>query len=129
MIAVRLLVAALVVALGLAPAPAAGGGLRVNVNADLNVNLGGPIFSADRGDPKPRHEPAFLIVDAMPVAAEVFLDGRRLGSAHELVARALPLSRGRHAIRIVSPGFKPYTTAFTADASFPTRIRVVLAPE
>jgi len=72
---------------------------------------------------------SFLIVDAAPGDAEVFLDGRFLGSAGQLVARALPLPPGQHAVAIAARGFRPYVVRFVADPSFPVRIRLALAPE
>ncbi len=74
--------------------------------------------------------PTYLIVDATPRDAEVFLDGRLLGPAADLVARAFPLAPGRHAIEIVAPGFQPYLAQFrVAEGSFPVRFRVGLRPQ
>ena len=72
---------------------------------------------------------SFLIVDVTPVDAQVFLDGRRLGSSRQLVARALPLSAGPHSLTVTAPGFRPYVAQFDADPSFPVRVRVALTPE
>ena len=80
------------------------------------------------GGPPRRLSQGFVIIDAMPEDAQVVLDGRLLGSARQLVARAFPLPPGRHAIEIVSPGFRPYTAQFTVSPNFPARIRVALHP-
>lgn len=73
---------------------------------------------------------SFLIVDATPVDAKVFLDGALLGVAGQLVARAFPLAAGKHAIEIVAPGFRPYVAVFVTDLyGFSTRIRVSLVAE
>lgn len=72
---------------------------------------------------------AFLILDAAPGDAEVFVDGRSLGSAGALVARALPISPGRHWLEIVSPGFQPFSAQFIATPTFPARLRVALVPQ
>jgi hypothetical protein len=73
--------------------------------------------------------PSYLIVEASPREAQVFLDGRLLGVAGELVARAFPLPPGRHALEIVAPGFGPYIAQFVvAPGSFPMRFRVTLRP-
>lgn len=74
-------------------------------------------------------EEHFLIVDATPSEAEVFLDGRSLGSAGEVLARALALPPGQHTVAIVAKGFRPYVARFVADPSFPIRIRAALEPE
>ncbi len=72
---------------------------------------------------------SFLIVDATPAAAEVFLDGRFLGSAADLLARALPIEPGRHTAYIIAPGFKPYRAQFAADPNISTRLRAALFRE
>ncbi len=72
----------------------------------------------------------FLIVDALPSEAQVFLDGHLLGTAGQLIARALPIAPGRHALEVVAPGFRPYIAVFSTDPSgFPRRIRTRLARE
>ncbi len=74
--------------------------------------------------------PTYLIVDATPLDAQVFLDGRRLGTARDLLARGLPLAPGRHAIEIVASGYRPYAAQFAvAPGSFPARFRVALPPQ
>jgi len=73
--------------------------------------------------------PSFLIVDAVPAEAQVFLDGRPLGSAAELLARALPLGPVRHIVQVVAPGVLPYAAQFVADPSFSSRFRVALSHE
>jgi hypothetical protein len=72
---------------------------------------------------------SFLIVDATPAEDQVFLDGRLLGSAADLLARALPLAPGRHTAQIIAPGFKPYRAQFGADPIFSTHLRVTLSHE
>jgi hypothetical protein len=42
--------------------------------------------------------PSFLIVDALPLEAQVYLDGRPFGSATQLMAHAFPLAPGRHSV-------------------------------
>src|SRR5215831_3337356 len=72
---------------------------------------------------------SFLIVDATPAEAQVFLDGRFLGTAAGLLARALPLAPGRHIAQVIAPGFTPYVTRFAADPGFSTRLRLTLSRE
>ncbi len=72
---------------------------------------------------------SFLIVDAAPAEALVFLDGRLLGSAADLLARALPLAPGRHTAQVIAPGYTPYVARFAADPTFSTRLRVALSHE
>jgi hypothetical protein len=83
---------------------------------------------AERG-PLWRNEPPLLIVDATPHDAQVYLDGRRLGTAGELVALALPVAPGRHTVHVVAPGFRPAVSQFVADGTFPVRLRATLTRE
>jgi hypothetical protein len=76
-----------------------------------------------------REDPALLIVDAWPASAWVYLDGRPIGSAGELIARALPVAYGPHVIQIVAPGYQQWAERFISDGGFPTRIRATLARE
>ena len=77
----------------------------------------------------PPGDSTFLIVDASPPTADVFLDGRRLGAAGDLMARALSVSYGRHAVQVVAPGFRPWLARFVVDGSFPVWLRPTLSPE
>lgn len=87
-------------------------------------------FASFRGFGLTRFDgPGFLVVDALPLEAQVFLDARPLGSAAQLVARAFPVAAGRHAVAIVAPDFKPYIAMFLAGPGFPIRLRVALSPE
>ncbi len=73
--------------------------------------------------------PAFLILGVTPVVAEVFVDGIFISTADQLVTRAVSLSPGRHALQIVSPGFRPWSAEVMATRAFPTRLHVSLTPE
>jgi hypothetical protein len=81
-------------------------------------------FEAERL--RPLDETPLLIVDASPPDAQVYLDGRRLGAAGELVALALPVPPGPHTLQVVAPGHRPWTRAFYADGYFPVRMRAAL---
>lgn len=108
-----------VAASGAAVAPVAVGALALGHSSEMRASRRA-VFDG----------PSYLIVDATPLHAQVFLDGRLLGTARQVVARAFPLPPGRHAIEIVSPGFRPYIAQFTAvPGSFPIRVRVTLLPE
>ena len=95
------------------------------------VAAGALIFGAggmgSSGEGGWRDDPALFTVDATPADALVYLDGRFLGVAGELIARALPVPFGPHTIQVVAPGFHPWAERFVADGSFPTRIRATLA--
>lgn len=95
--------------------------------ARAEVKLASTRPSPDGG---PHAAQSLLIVEAMPLAARVFLDRCLLGTAHEIIARAFPLTGNTHAIEVSAPGFRPYVARFTTQPEgFPTRIRVTLRPE
>jgi len=86
----------------------------------------GPIFQWYGANPI---QP-FLIVDALPIDAQVYIDGRPLGTARDLLARALPIAPGLHSIAIVAPGFSPFSANFATDPKgFSTRVQVTLIPQ
>ena len=89
------------------------------------------VFGAAAAERSPlwRDEPPLLIVDATPPDAQVYLDGRRLGTAGELVALALPGAPGPHTVQVVAPGFRPAVGRFVADGTFPVRLRATLTRE
>jgi hypothetical protein len=81
------------------------------------------------GQPSVRSGPAFLIVDARPLDAQVFLDGKPLGTARDVMARALPVETGDHVLLIVHPGFRPFTVRFpSSPGAYPAIIRTTLIP-
>ena len=106
------------VAVGSGSGAIAVGALGMAIGADMSTrSLGTPI-------------PSLLVVEAVPLDAEVTLDGRPVGTARERASYALDLAPGRHTIRITAPGHKPLIAGFVADpAGFMTKIRAVLAPE
>jgi hypothetical protein len=72
----------------------------------------------------------FLMIDALPIDAQVYVDGRPLGTARDLLARALAIAPGAHSIAIVAPGFSPYSASFATDPKgFSTRVQVTLIPQ
>jgi PEGA domain len=138
----RAVVGALVALAGLTPAASeAGGPAGLSVRgrfsgSDAGVAAGtfggaallfGAAGAAERG-PAWRDEAPVLIVDATPAEAQVYLDGRRLGAAGDLVALALPVSPGRHVVHVVAPGYRPSVQPFVASATF-VRVRATLTPE
>ena len=111
---------------GSTPAMAAKGS-SVRQHRDVTVVRG---FGGFRRFGSTRFDGAsFLIVDATPPEAQIFLDGRVLGSAADLLARALPLAPGRHTAQVIAPGYTPYVARFAADPGFSTRLRVALSYE
>jgi hypothetical protein len=73
--------------------------------------------------------PTFVIIEATPPEAQVFLDGQLLGVAKDLVARAFRLARGQHTVAVTALGFRTYSARFDVQPSFPTQLRIALVPE
>ena len=104
---------------------AKGSSMRLQRGQSVVTGVGGSCcFGSTRFD-----DASFLIVDATPAEAQVFLDGRLLGTAAEVLARALPLAPGRHTALVIASGFTPYVARFAADPGFSTRLRVALSCE
>jgi hypothetical protein len=106
------------VAVGSGSGAVAVGVLGMAMGADMSArSLGPPI-------------PSLLVIEAVPLDAEVTLDSKPVGTARERASYALDLAPGQHTIRITAPGHKPLTGRFVADpAGFMTKIRAVLVPE
>jgi len=106
------------VAVGSGSGAVAVGVLGMAMGADMSArSLGPPIRS-------------LLVIEAVPLDAEVTLDGKPVGTARERASYALDLAPGQHTIRITAPGHKPLTGRFVADpAGFMTKIRALLVPE
>jgi hypothetical protein len=72
---------------------------------------------------------ALLVLDVLPLEAQVLLDGHPVGTARQLVAIGLPVSPGWHTVEISAPGFLPYAGRFVGDQhSSATAFTVTLAP-
>ena len=105
------------------------GGSKVTV-AGFAVGGGLPLGYGASDEPYGWYEdPATLIVDVTPHTAQVFLDGRPLGTAGELVAQALPVAIGPHVVQVQASGFRTRSWEFYADGTFPVRVRAILALE
>ena len=101
------------------------GGGAVAVGA-LGMAMGASMSARSLGTPIP----SLLVVEALPLDAEVTLDGKTVGGARERASYALDLAPGRHTITITAPGHKPLAARFVADpGGFMTKIRAVLVPE
>ena len=75
-----------------------------------------------------RFEPT-LLIDARPLQAQVLLDGRPIGVAGALAARAITVTAGPHTVEIGAPGFLPYVERFVADRWGVSQFVVTLAPQ
>ena len=72
---------------------------------------------------------ATLILDVLPLDAQVLLDGHPIGTARQLVAIAVPVTPGWHTVEIGAAGFYPYAGTFVADQhSSANAFVVTLAP-
>ena len=90
--------------------------------------VGAQGFGGLTGVAQHRFEPT-LIVDARPLEAQVLLDGRPIGLAGALAARAITVTPGPHTVEIGAPGFVPYAERFVADRTGANQFVVTLAPQ
>jgi hypothetical protein len=73
---------------------------------------------------------AYLVVQATPPWAQVFLDGRFLGPASQVAAWMIPIVPGYHVVHVAAPGFRPEAVEFVATPiGTPTRIHLALERE
>jgi hypothetical protein len=72
---------------------------------------------------------ATLTVAALPLQAEVWLDGVRLGSAHDLVARPVAMIPGDHVVEIWAPGYLPSVVNVTGIPNWASHVHLELVPE
>lgn len=75
-----------------------------------------------------RYEAA-LVLEVLPLDAQVLLDGHPIGTARQLVAVGIPVTPGWHTVEIGAAGFYPYAGRFVADQhSSATSFVVTLTP-
>ena len=74
-------------------------------------------------------ESATLTIDVVPLHAEVRLNGVPLGTAHDLISQAVPVTPGKHVVEIGAPGFLPATVTVAATVDWATRIWLQLIPD
>ena len=72
---------------------------------------------------------ATLTVDALPLDAEVRLDGVRLGTAHDLAGRAVAVLPGQHVVQISAEGHLTNLVPVVGTSNWATRIQVYLVPD
>jgi hypothetical protein len=70
-----------------------------------------------------------LIVDVLPLQAEVRLDGARLGTAHDLVGAAIPVLAGDHVVEVTANGHVTTVVSVSNISDWATRVHVQLVPE
>ncbi len=71
---------------------------------------------------------ATLTVAVLPLHAEVRLDGVLLGSAHDLVARAVAMVPGDHVVQVSAPGYLPSIVNLPSSANWATHVYLELVP-
>jgi hypothetical protein len=72
---------------------------------------------------------ATLTVDALPLHAEVRLDGVRLGTAHDLAGRAVSVLPGDHVVQISAAGHLTNLVQVVGASNWATRVQVYLVPD
>lgn len=72
---------------------------------------------------------ATFTIDVLPLQAEVRLDGVRLGTAHDLIALALPVLPGDHVVQISADGHLTNLVQVVGVPNWATRVQVHLVPD
>jgi hypothetical protein len=70
-----------------------------------------------------------LTVTALPLQAEVRLDGVPVGSAHDLVAHPIAMVPGDHVVEIWAPGYLPTAVNVQGEPDFASHINLILVPD
>src|SRR5438094_475333 len=71
-----------------------------------------------------RYEAA-LVLEVLPLDAQVLLDGYPIGTARELVAIAVPVGPGWHTVQVQALGYHPHIGRFVADQHSSANLFVV----
>jgi hypothetical protein len=72
---------------------------------------------------------ATITVDALPLEAEVLLDGVRIGTAHDLINRGLTVIPGYHLIQVSAQGHLTNLVEVPGIRDWATRVQVYLVPD
>ena len=72
---------------------------------------------------------ATLTIDVLPLGAEVRLDGVRLGTAQDLIARALPVIPGYHVVQVSAQGHLTNLVQVVGTPNWSTRVQIHLVPD
>lgn len=70
-----------------------------------------------------------ITVDALPLSAEVRLDGVPIGTAQDLLARVIPVTPGRHVLHVEAPGYLPTIVNVASTPDWASRVFVQLIPD
>ncbi len=72
---------------------------------------------------------ATITVAVLPLQAEVRLDGVLLGSAHDLIARAVPVVPGEHIVQVSAAGYLPSVVSVPGYSNWASHINLELVPD
>jgi len=74
-------------------------------------------------------ESATITVDALPLQAEVRLDGVLLGTAQDLIGRAVPVVPGVHVVQVSAEGHLPSVVNVPGYSDWASRVKLQLVPD
>jgi len=72
---------------------------------------------------------ATITVDALPLQADVLLDGVRIGTAHDLINLPLSVLPGYHTVQVSAQGHLTNLVEVPGIRDWATRVQVYLVPE
>jgi hypothetical protein len=82
-----------------------------------------------QGQPPLYGDSSTLIIDVVPLQAEVRLNGVPIGTAHDLIAHSIPVIPGGHVVEVTAPGYMPTRVDVWAAVNWSTRVWLQLVPE
>ncbi|HVQ74473.1 MAG TPA: hypothetical protein VMT79_02935 [Candidatus Binatia bacterium] len=68
-------------------------------------------------------------IDVLPQATEVRLNGVRLGTGLDLVAKSVFVTPGEHELEFSAPGYLPTRMRVTGIPDWTSRVQIVLVPD
>lgn len=87
------------------------------------------IAAADSYQSRVVPDTSTITVDALPLSAEVRLDGVPIGTAQDLLARVIAVTPGKHVLHIDAPGYLPTIVNVASTPDWASRIFVQLIPD
>ncbi len=69
-----------------------------------------------------------LYINALPIDAQVLLDGVPIGFANDLEARAVETRPGMHILTFEAPGYEPTAVRVRVVRDWTTRVRLYMVP-
>ncbi len=74
------------------------------------------------------NDSGILTLDVLPLQAEIKLNGAKLGTAKDVLARAIPVLPGPQVLEVEAPGYFARTVNLSATPDWAVRVWLQLVP-